>query len=201
MKLYYFPVAPNPTKVRIYLAEKGIEIEQERVDLRQGEQRAPGFLERNPMGKLPVLELDDGTFLCESLPILEYLEELHPDPPLIGTRPEERARVRGLERLADVGVLMSVARIVHATRSPLGLEPVPAVAEQASEMLDRSLGALDGQLGDPFVAGERVTIADCTLCAALTFGGVFGVEVDPRFANVARWFERFRQRPSANPPA
>jgi len=125
VKLYYFPVAPNPTKVRIYLAEKGLEVEQVRVNLVEGEQKSPEHLARNPFGKLPVLELDDGTYLTESLAIIELFEELHPDPPMLGSTPLERARVRMLERVADLGVLIPVARIIHATRSPLGL---PAVA-------------------------------------------------------------------------
>jgi glutathione S-transferase len=200
MKLYHFPFAPNPAKVLIYLSEKGISLDTQVVNLPQGEQRKPEFLALNPMGKLPVLELDDGTRLTESLPILEYLEELHPEPPLIGTTPEERAHVRNLERLCDVGVLQSVARLVHATRSPLGLPPNPGVAEQARESLAQSLRVLDAAIGDgPFVAGERVTIADCTLRAALRFGGFFEIEVDPAFANVIRWHERFQKRPSANP--
>ena len=96
MKLYVFPVAPNPTKVRSYVAEKGIEIEQVMVNLREGAQRRPEFLAKNPLGGLPVLELDDGTHLTESLAIIEFLEEQHPHPPMIGTTPLERARVRVL---------------------------------------------------------------------------------------------------------
>jgi glutathione S-transferase len=201
VKLHYFPVAPNPTKVRVYLAEKGIEIEQVRVNLPGGEARSPAFLAMNPMGKLPVLELDDGTCLTESLPIIEYLEELHPDPPMIGTDPLERARVRTLERLADVGVLMSVARIIHATRSPLGLPPRPQVADWAREALGQALGVLDTRIGPgPFVAGERVTIADCTLWAACGFAAFGAVEIDRAFRNVIDWRQRFGERPSANLP-
>ncbi len=133
MKLYFFPVAPNPTKVRLYLAEKSaggaeIALTEVIVNLREGEQNRAEHLARNPFAKLPVLELDDGTHLIESLAIIEYLEELHPHPPMIGSTPLERARVRALERIADVGVLMVVGRIVHATNSPLGLPPSPEVA-------------------------------------------------------------------------
>ena len=113
MKLYYFPIAPNPTKVRTYLVEKNIELELELVNLGRGEQKSSGFLEKNPMGNLPVLELDDGSHLSESLAIIEYLEELHPEPPLIGETPAERARVRSLERLIDTGVLGPIAAFVH----------------------------------------------------------------------------------------
>ena len=199
MKLYYFPFAPNPTKVRVYLAEKGIEIERELVSLREGEQRGEAHLARNPMGKLPVLELDDGAYVTESLGILEYLEELHPEPPMIGTTPEERARVRSLERLCDVGVLANAARVVHATNSPLGMPPVPEVAARAREELDQAASVLDAAIGDgPFVAGDRVTIADCTLWAGLAFGGAFGVELDPGCENVLAWRRRMFERPSVH---
>ena len=201
MKLYFFPVAPNPTKVRVYLGEKGPDVPQELVNLREGEQSKPDFLAKNPMAKLPVLELDDGSLLTESLPIIDYFEETNPEPSLWGNTPAERARARAIERLCDTGVLMCTARIVHATNSPLGLPPSPPVAEEAREFMQRALHALDPQLGDgrPFVAGERVTVGDCTLFAAFNFGQFFGVKPDPAFENIVRWWERFRQRPSTNP--
>jgi glutathione S-transferase len=199
MKLYYFPIAPNPTKVRIYLAEKDIEIEQVLVNLVKGEQKSPEHLARNPFGSLPVLELDDGSHLTESLAIIELFEELHPDPPMIGTDPFERARVRRVERIADLGVLLSVARIIHATRSPLGLPPVPEIAEAARRQLPKALEVLDSEIGDqPFLAGARPTIADCTLFAAFGFARFGEVEIDPAYRNLARWSAEFGQRPSAN---
>ena len=144
LKLYTFPIAPNPTKLRVYLAEKGIEIEQVTVDLPKGEQRGAEHRARNPLGKLPVLELDDGSYLTESLAIIEYFEELHPEPPMLGRTPLERARVRELERIADLGVLIRVARIVHATRSPLGLPPNPAVADEERRALPAVLARARG---------------------------------------------------------
>ena len=199
MKFYYFPIAPNPTKVRIYLAEKGIEIEQVLVNLVKGEQKSREHLARNPFGNLPVLELDDGTHLTESLAIIELLEELHPEPPMIGTDPFERARVRALERIADLGVLVRVARIIHATRSPLGLPPVPEIAEEARRGLPKALEVLDVEIGHQrFLAGERPTIADCTLFAAFGFARFGEVEIDPAYRNLARWAKDFGERPSAN---
>ena len=199
MKLYYFPIAPNPTKVRIYLAEKGIEIEQVLVNLVEGEQRSPEHLTRNPFGSLPVLELDDGSHLTESLAIIELFEELYPDPPMIGTDPFERARVRRLERIADLGVLIPVGRIIHATRSPLGLPPVPEIAEAARRELPKALEILDAAIGDlPFLGGGHPTIADCTLFAALGFARFGKVEIDRAHHNLARWSADFGQRPSAN---
>jgi glutathione S-transferase len=204
MKLYVFPIAPNPTKVRLYLAEKAaggteIELPEVTVDLRQGEQKRAEHLSRNPFGRLPVLELDDGTHLIESLAIIEYLEELYPNPPMIGRDALERARVRELERIAELGVLFPVARIIHATNSPLGLPPVPQLAAHFRSVLPDALGVLDRRLADgrSFVAGERPTIADCTLQAAFQFARFGGVEIDPAFSSLARWDREYRKRPAA----
>jgi glutathione S-transferase len=196
VKLYVFPIAPNPTKLRSYVAEKALEIEQVRVDLREGAQRRPEFLAKNPLGRLPVLELDDGECIAESLPIIEYLEELHPDPPMLGRTPLERLRVRSAERLVDSGVLFAAALVVHATRSPLGLPPRPEMAEFFRGRLDEALPLVDAKLAAaPFVCGERPTIADCTLWAGLGFARFGGVEIPERHRHLARWREAFAARP------
>lgn len=204
MKLYYFPVAPNPTKVRLYLAEKaaagadtGVELVP--VDPRARESdRVDGF-GRNPFAKLPVLELDDGALLSESLVILEYLEERCPEPPLVGTSSLGRARVRELERIAETGVLFPVARVVHATSSPFGWPPNPGVAEHFGKVLPVALELLDRHLADgrPFLAGDAPTIADCTLAAALQFARFGEVAVDPGYGNLLRWDRAYRERPPA----
>lgn len=203
MKLYSFQVAPNPTRVQLYLAEKAagggpIDLEQVAVNLLEGEQNRPEHLARSPFGRLPVLELDDGTFLGESLAIMEYLEELYPDPPLIGTDPLERARVRELERIAELGVLTPVAVIVHATDSPLKMAPDPALAGRFRKILDKALEVLDGRLSDgrPFVAGQRPTIADCTLQAGFQFARLGRVPVVDGRASLARWDRAYRERPA-----
>jgi glutathione S-transferase len=202
--LHFFPVAPNPTKVRLYIAEKeaggaAIGIDESLVNLPSGEQNSPEHLARNPLGKLPALELDDGSCVVESLAIIEFLEELHPEPVMIGRNPRERARVRELERICDLGVLISIARIVHATRSPLGLAPSPEIAENAQAALKRPLRLLDDCLADgrTFVAGSQPTVADCTLAAALQFGRFGEVALDPSLENLHAWDRRFRERPSA----
>ena len=109
MKIYDFVGAPNPKKLRVYLAEKGINVPAEPVNIVTGENRQPEFLKKNPLGGLPVLELDDGSILTESLAIIEYFEEQNPNPPLIGTNARERARVRELERIIELGVLSAIA--------------------------------------------------------------------------------------------
>jgi len=204
MKLYMFPVAPNPTRVRLYLAEKAaggteIALEQVPVNLREGEHRRPEHLARSPMAKLPVLELDDGTCIGESLAIIEFLEELHPDPPLIGADPRERLQVRSLERVAEMNVLGPIARYIHTTNSPLGLPANPPVAEYQWAALQDGLSFMDRILSDgrAFVAGARPSIADCTLAAALQFGRFRELELDPAFGHVHAWDARYREREPA----
>lgn len=204
MNLYMVPVAPNPTRVRLYVAEKragGAEIEliEIRINLVKGEQNSAEHLARNPLGRVPVLELAHGTFIGESLAIMEYLEECYPEPSMIGREPQERARVRELERIAEMGALQPIARIVHATNSPLGLEPNPEMAAYFRPVLDRSLGVLDETLSDGrvFVAGDTCSIADCTLQAAFQFARYGKVDVNSTFENLHRWDENYRARPAA----
>lgn len=201
MKIHDFPFAPNPRKLRTYVAEKGLEIPYVIVNLAHGEQNEEAFLEKNPFGAVPVLELDDGSFLSESLVIIEYLEELHPEPPMIGRTPVERARTRRLERIAETGVLNKAAQYVHGSKSPLGRPPNPAVASEALELMQKPLGVLDAELAKhAFVAGEAPTIADCTLFAACEFATFAELDVPavgPGYGNLRRWLEAFRKRPSA----
>jgi len=198
MKLYYFPIAPNPTRVRIYLGEKGIDdVEMELVSLIEGQQKSDTHKKRNPIGRLPVLELDDGSFLTESTAIIEYLEELRPDPPMIGTTPEERAKVRELDRLADIGVLINFARTVHATNSPLGLPPCPEVATDYIRRSPEVLAILDRRLEQhTFLGGDQPCIADCTLRAAYGFAEFGGIDVPSGFTQIDRWRKAMDERAS-----
>ncbi|MEW6272835.1 MAG: glutathione S-transferase family protein [Thermodesulfobacteriota bacterium] len=200
MKLYVFPLAPNPRKVLVYLKEKGIDLPIEQVDLVSGQNRTPEFLRKNPLGGLPVLELDDGSHLTESLAIMRYLEELHPEPPMFGTTPLERARVCEAERICEIGILSPTGAIFQNT-SPIFATRVKQsrdAAEAARARLETNLAVLDRLIGDrTFVAGDRPTAADCTLFAALAFGETAGTPLDPSHGNVARWYAAFKQRPSA----
>jgi glutathione S-transferase len=206
LKLYVFPVAPNPTRLRLYIAEKRaadgafeLEIEEVMVNLREQEQKTPDHLKRNRLGKLPVLETEDGVYLTESLAIIEYLEELAPEPPMIGATPFDRARTRELERIIEMGVLRPIAEIGHATASPLGYPPKPAIETYFREQLPAALDILEERLGDgrPLLMGDSPSIADCSLAAALQFGRMGKLEIDPSLANIARWDAEFRKRPSA----
>jgi glutathione S-transferase len=201
MKIYLFPIAPNPAKVALYLAEKkaaGCEIDLEvaTVDLLKGEQRSDEHVARNPFARLPVLELDDGSILLESLAIIEYLEELRPEAPMIGVNPVERAQVRALERIADQGLLFPIGIIVHTTNSPVGYPASPEVADRFQKMLAQPLRYIDSQLADgrSFVAGDSPTIADCTLAAALQFARFGKIEAGEEYEHITRWDRDYRER-------
>lgn len=204
MKLHVFPFAPNGAKVRIYLAEKRhagcvLKIEEVTVNLLEGDHKKPEFLAMNPFGRIPVLELDDGRVLLESLSIIEYLEELHPQPSLWGDDPFERAYARQLERIADLGGLIPIARDVHATNSPLGLPPNEVVSEYHRRLWENGLDHLESVLDDgrPYLAGERVTVADCTLQGGLQFARFRELPVLDGRPRLDAWCTRFRERPTA----
>jgi glutathione S-transferase len=199
MKIYDFAGAPNPKKLRAYLAEKGLTVPIETVDVIGGQNRAPEFLAKNPLGGLPVLELDDGSHLTESLAIIEFFEEQHPEPPMIGRTPLERARTREVERICEFGVLGTVATIFQNTHPFFAarVKQSPEAAENARGRLENALRVLNDRLArTTFVAGQAPTIADCTLVAALDFAAFGGVEIPARFEHVHRWYQAFKQRPS-----
>jgi len=201
MKVYDFVRAPNPKKLRVYLAEKGLQIPCVQVNIVTQENRTPEFLQKNPLGGLPVLELDDGSHLTESLAIIEYLEELNPEPPMIGKTPRERARVRELERIADLGVLGGVGAYFQNTHPFMAgrLKQSADAAENAKARIASSLKALDTAIGsNKFLACSRPTIADCTLLAALEFAEFTQEPVEAGVKNVHRWYEEFKQRPSGS---
>ena len=204
MKLYMVPLAPNPTKVMLYIAERAelgcdMKIEQIVVNTVMGRHKEPAHLARNPFGTVPTLELDDGSFIVESLAIIEYLEELYPDPPMIGTDPFSRARQRELERLADLRMLLPIAYCVHGTRSPLGWPPNPGLTEFGRKGLEIGLSSFESILSDgrPFVCGERPSVADCTLAAGLQFARFGKLELPGEHPNLERWDRSYRERPAA----
>jgi len=200
MKLYTFPPAPNPARVEFFLNEKirgGAvpDVERVLVNFFHGEQKSAEHRARNPSGTVPVLELGDGSFLTESEAILEYLEEIYPDPPLIGSDAKSRAETRCRERFIEHQVLFPIGRYVHAAKSPLGLPPNPSVAEAELARLPSGLSRVEGWLGTgEFVMGSRPSIADCTLLAALNFGRFADLEAERDYPNLRRWFERYALR-------
>ncbi|MFQ5535225.1 MAG: glutathione S-transferase family protein [Sphingomonadales bacterium] len=199
MKLYETQGVPNCRRVTIYLDEKGLTVPRVPVDLMSGEQFKPEFKRMNPAGKVPVLELDDGSFLAESLAIVEYLEELNPEPPMIGATPEARARVRALERQIELGIFM-MAGITFQNTAPFFAERFHQSRDTvvyAGKIHAASCRQFDRIIGDkPFVAGDAPTIADCTLAAAIEFGFRSDLKPEPELANLARWWAAFQERPS-----
>ena len=203
LKIYDFVGAPNPKKLRVYLAEKGLtdSVEWVPVDFMTGEQRSEAFRKKNPFGNLPVLELEDGRCYTESLAIINYFEELHPEPAMIGSTPEERLHVRMLERICELRGMWLVGRYANQT-SPFFAKRVKQSADEAAIALKgahKVLKVLDGYIGDqPFVAGDKPSIADCTLLATLWFAHVMKMPLDLEATpNVLRWNKEFRARPSA----
>jgi len=200
VKLYDSTIAPNPRRVRIFLAEKGITVPLEQVDIRAGANRQSDFLAKNPMGGLPVLELDDGTCISESLVICEYFEDRNPEPPLIGRTPEERAVARMWERrmeLEVMGPLLGAFR--HGSPFFKGrITQVPEMVEPSRGAARKRLAWVDELLGTrEFVVGDRYTIADITLFCTVDFGGMVGEGYDPSLKNLTRWHEAMKARPSA----
>jgi len=201
MKLYTQRVAPNPTKVELYLAEKAamgctIPLERVMVNLMKGEQRSPAIASLNGLQRVPFLELDDGRVLPESLAIIEYFEERWPEPSMIGIGADERSRVRSLERSIDSDILYAVAMIVHASNSPAGYLPNRGVVSWYAAAMKTPLAVLDRTLSDGrmFVAGDRPTIADCSLAAALQFARYGKLQLTEGHAHIAAWDAHYRAR-------
>ena len=202
MKLYD-SVGPNPRVVRMFMAEKGIEMPKQTVDLRKGENREAEHLKRNPHGQMPALELDDGSYLSEIIPICEYLEEKHPTPAMIGTTAEERAECRMWTRRVDLnicehmgnGYRFGEALKFFEKRIPCAPEASPGLKMIAANRLQW----LDGQMADgrDYICGQRFTLADVLLYCWLDFGSQVGQPVDTTNANIAAWMARVGERPSA----
>ncbi|HKA53911.1 MAG TPA: glutathione S-transferase family protein [Candidatus Binatia bacterium] len=200
MKIYNSQTAPNPRRVRIFLAEKGIQVPCEEVDIVKAVNRSPEFRKKNPMGTVPVLELDDGTCIAESVAICRYFEETQPDPPLMGVDARDRAVVEMWQRRMEFELLWTVANSFrHRHEFFKGRIPqVPEFAEVSRQAAESSLAWLDGVLADrPFIAGGRYTIADITALCAVDFGRVSKIRILPEQQNLARWYEAVSARPSA----
>lgn len=198
---FYDSVGPNPQLVRIFMAEKGIEVPVQRVDLRGGENRQPDHLKRNPHGQLPVLELDNGSYLSEIIPICEYLEELHPTPALIGSTPEERAESRMWTRRIDLNICEPLAAGFRYSEGLKLFENrilcVPEAAPGLKKVAANRLEWLNGQMaGKEFVCGQRFTLADILLYCWINFGNNVGQPLDPANTVIAAWFDRVKARPA-----
>lgn len=200
MKLYDGGRAPNPRRVRIFLAEKGVEVPLVPVDMGAMGHRADEVAALNPLKRLPVLELDDGTGLSETIAICRYFEELHPDPPLFGTGAVGKAQVEMWQRRLEMHLLLPVANVFrhsHPAMAAWEVPQVPDFAEANRPKVEEAVRWLDMELADrEWIAGEAFTVADITGMVALDFMKPARLSVPQDCANVLRWHEALRARPS-----
>lgn len=203
MKLYQDARAPNPRRVRIFLAEKGLLDRVERVDVSINDKAnlSPEHLARHPLGLVPVLELDDGRCLRESIAICRYLEELHPEPNLFGADPWERATIEQWYRHAELELLWPIAQVFRNTH-PFWQGRIAQAAEFGAIMRDLAVERmrwLDQELATrPFLAGDRFTVADITALCAIDFGKVSQLRIDAAAQpHLARWYQAVSARPTA----
>ena len=200
MKLYDSQTAPNPRRVRIFLAEKGVDIPVEQVDIASAANRQPAFRAKNPTGGVPVLELDDGTCLAESVAICRYIEELHPAPPLMGIDAKDRALVEMWQRRAELELFGPITQVFR-NGHPFFAGRIPQVAEWGEvsrKHAEATMGWFDRELATrEFLAGDRYTIADITAQCGIDFGRVSKIRIPAELANLTRWHAAVSARPSA----
>jgi len=199
---FYNSIGPNPRVVRMFMAEKGIKIPTEDVDLLKGDNRREPYLSKNAMGQMPALELDGGHCVTEITVICEYLEDIHPTPAVIGDTPEKKAECRKWVRRIDLNICEPMANGFRFSQGlPLFKDrilTVPEAADGLKRMAQDKLKWLDGEMaGKEFVCGKRFTLADILLYVFLDFGNTVGQPLNPEFANINAWFKRVAERPSA----
>ncbi len=198
---YFNSIGPNPRVVNMFVAEKGVELPHVKIDLLAGENRQPDYLAKNPHGTTPALELDEGIVLAEITAICEYLEELHPNPPLIGSTPMQRAETRMWVRRIDLNI---IEPMTNGFRYSQGLQMfssrmrcIPQAADDLKTLAQEKLSWLDGLIaGRAFIVGDRFTLADIMLYCFLDFGTQVGQPLNLDNKNIAAWFERVKSRAS-----
>lgn len=209
MKLYDAPWAPSPRRVRIFLAEKGIDVPREVIDLRSGAHLTDDYLRVNPRGAVPALELEDGEVLCESAAICRYFEALHPDPPLFGTAPRDIGRIESWTRRIEgdgyAAVVYALRNTVSAFKdraipdASLAVPQIPELAARGALMWTGFTAALDGRLADrEWIAGDAYSFADITALVTLDFARAAKLTVPEALTHVARWHQAASARPSAS---
>jgi glutathione S-transferase len=207
MRLYDFKMAPNARRVRIFVAEKGLDIPRVEVDLASRAQLNEDYRHVNPLAEVPALELDDGTILTESTAICRYLEEIHPEPPLCGRTPLERAQVMMWDRRVELHGFAAVSESFRnaspffAGRSVTGtvdFPQIPELAERGKQRFLNFLDVLERRLGESeFVGGERFGIADITALVMIDFARVIRCGIGDHQSNLKRWHAAVSARDSA----
>jgi len=207
MKFFVCTTAPSPRRVRIFLAEKGISVDTVQVDLRNGEQFTPAFRAINPDCTVPALQLDDGTVIGDAIAICQYFEETHPEPPLIGATPQERAVVTALNRQIERDGLSAAMDALRNTAAglkdralpgPHDYAQIPELAARGRARIANFFRDMDARLaGRTFVAGERYTMADVSLLVLVDFAGRLNLPIPEECPNLRRWHDAVAARPSA----
>jgi glutathione S-transferase len=202
MKLYDGGRAPNPRRTRIFLAEKGIKVPTQQVDLGALEQKSPAYVAINPMKRVPALVLDDGTVITESIAICRYFEARHPQPPLFGHGAEEIARVEMWNRRVELHFLLPVSHVFrnsHPAMKEMEVPQVPAWAEANKPRILEFMALLDAELKDrAFIAGDGFTVADITGLVSVDFMKPAKLAVPDELGNLKRWHAAVSARPSAS---
>ncbi|MDP2411458.1 MAG: glutathione S-transferase [Pseudolabrys sp.] len=201
MKLYDSKMAPNPRRTRIFLAEKGISVPTEQVDMMAKEHFTPEYTAINPLQRMPALVLDDGLVITESIAICRYFEALQPEPPLFGVGAEEIALVEMWQRRAENNFFAPVAAVfrhLHPAMKELEVPQVPAWAEANRPRVIWFLEFIDRELANrEFIAGDRFSMADITMLAATDFMKLARIQIPAGATNVKRWHAAVSARPSA----
>jgi glutathione S-transferase len=202
MKLYDGGRAPNPRRVRVYLAEKGIKIPTEQVDLGAMGHKSPAYAAVNPLQRVPALELDDGTIITESIAICRYFELLQPQPVLFGREAKEVATIEMWQRRVELHLLFPVSQVfrsLHPAMAKMEVPQVPAWGEANKPRVTEFLEILDKELAKRrYVAGENFSVADITGLIAIDFMKPAKLAVPDTLANVKRWHAELSARPSAS---
>jgi glutathione S-transferase len=201
MKILQTRQAPNPRRVRIFLAEKGIEVPFEELDLMKGALKTPEFTELNWFQRVPVLVLDDGTAIAETIAICRYFEEVQPEPALFGNGALGRATVEMWNRRMELGLFLCVAqafRHLHPAMAQLEVPQVAAWGEANKPKALEVLSFMDKELGSrPFIAGDAFSVADITALVAVDFMKPARIQRPPELKNLERWYQDVSSRPSA----
>ncbi len=200
MKIYESHAAPNPRRVRIFLAEKGLKVPYEEVDIGKAVNRGEDFRRKNSLGTVPVLELDNGTYISESVAICRYFEELQPEPALFGTGPEQRALVEMWNRRIEFNLLQPIADSFRQRHDFFKgrIRQLPEYAQVQRLNAEDGLRWLDRELAmRPFIAGHHFSIADITALVAIDFGRVSKLAIQADQSNLSRWHADIASRPSA----
>ena len=199
---FYNSIGPNPRMVRMFMAEKGIDIPTVEIDLMRGDNRKDPYLAKNVHGQMPCLELDNGSTVCEITAICEYLEEKHPNPSLIGKTPEEKAETRMWTRRVDLNICEPMANGFRFSQGlPLfkdRIVTVPEAADGLKKIARNRIEWVDAQMADrEYLCGKRFSLADILLYAFIDFGSQVGQPLAPENKNLASWFVRVKARPSS----